>query len=254
MIRPHITVILAMSADGKIADAGRSPARFGSLTDRHHLETQVAQADGVMVGAQTLRAYGSTILVKRPELLHDRQQTGKPPQPIHLVCSRSGNLSPQLRFFQQPISRWLVTTPLGAEPWQQHPGFERILLPSPPATTIDWPETLATLVTLGIEKLAVLGGGELIASLLAPPETSPIPNQPIPNPPIPQPIIDDLWLTVCPLLIGGAIAPTPLAGLGFSADNALALELLSSQTIHSEVFLHYRLQSPPPAPTPHPKP
>jgi riboflavin biosynthesis pyrimidine reductase len=40
--RPHTTVILAMSADGKIADVRRSPARFGSKTDIAHLEEQIA--------------------------------------------------------------------------------------------------------------------------------------------------------------------------------------------------------------------
>ena len=35
--RPHTTVVMAMSADGKIADVRRSPARFGSLADKAHL-------------------------------------------------------------------------------------------------------------------------------------------------------------------------------------------------------------------------
>jgi 5-amino-6-(5-phosphoribosylamino)uracil reductase len=47
--RPYTTVILAMSADGKIADVRRSrsgcfaasPARFGSKTDIVHLEEQI---------------------------------------------------------------------------------------------------------------------------------------------------------------------------------------------------------------------
>lgn len=39
--RPHTTVMLAMSADGKIADVRRSPARFGSKTDIAHPEEQI---------------------------------------------------------------------------------------------------------------------------------------------------------------------------------------------------------------------
>jgi len=37
--RPHTTVVLAMSVDGKIADFRRSPARFGSLVDNTLGET-----------------------------------------------------------------------------------------------------------------------------------------------------------------------------------------------------------------------
>ena len=55
-VRPHTTVVLAMSADGKIADVKRSPARFGSAADKAHLEKQVAQVDAVLFGAGTLRA------------------------------------------------------------------------------------------------------------------------------------------------------------------------------------------------------
>ncbi|MEO0949089.1 MAG: dihydrofolate reductase family protein, partial [Cyanobacteria bacterium J06641_5] len=50
--------------------------------------------------------------------------------------------------------------------------------------------------------------------------------------------IDELWLTVCPVLLGGRTAPTPLDGLGLT--ERLELELLSAEAIAQEVFLHYR--------------
>ena len=43
--RPDITVVLAMSADGKISDAHRAAARFPSKADKAHLERQVAKAE-----------------------------------------------------------------------------------------------------------------------------------------------------------------------------------------------------------------
>ncbi|MDR9405249.1 MAG: dihydrofolate reductase family protein, partial [Halothece sp. Uz-M2-17] len=58
MNRPHTTVVLAMSADGKIADTARSAAEFSSHIDRAHLERQVAKADAILFGAGTLRAHG----------------------------------------------------------------------------------------------------------------------------------------------------------------------------------------------------
>ena len=81
--RPQTTVILAMSADGKIADVNRSPARFGSINDKAHLEKEIATKDGVLVGAGTLRAYGTTLTVSHPDLLKNRQCNGKSPQPVH---------------------------------------------------------------------------------------------------------------------------------------------------------------------------
>ena len=107
--RPHATVILAISADGKIADAVRSPARFGSANDKAHLEQQVAASDAVLFGNGTLQAYGTTMRVISPELLKQRELQGKPPQPVQIVCSRSPAFDLNLRFFQQPVPRWLLT-------------------------------------------------------------------------------------------------------------------------------------------------
>jgi 5-amino-6-(5-phosphoribosylamino)uracil reductase len=225
---PHVTVILATSADGKIADRDRTAARFSSPQDLAHLEAQVAAVDGVLFGATTLRAYGTCLRVRSPDLLRQRQQRGQPPQPVQIVCSRQGQLDPQMRFFRQEVPRWLLTTAPGAKRWAGSPAFERILtLPlkdaqSGEGSETDWAIALATLRQLGLQRLAVLGGGELVAALLQ------------------ADVIDDLWLTLCPLLLGGRDAPTLVAGEGFPTAAAPRLELLSVDRVGDEVFLHYR--------------
>ncbi|MEB3336272.1 MAG: RibD family protein [Leptolyngbyaceae bacterium] len=226
LTRPHTTVVLAMSADGKIADWQRSPARFGSAIDKAHLEQQIALADGVLFGAGTLRAYGTTLRVSHPPLLQQRQEQGKPAQPVQIVASQTGLLDSQYPFFQQPVPRWLITTTAGAQPWQGQSEFERVLrvdTDSKEHQGIDWIAAFQQLVALGLERLVVAGGGELVASLLA------------------LGLIDELWLTVCPLILGGATAPTPAEGIGFLAQFAPRLELVSAEVKEQEVFLHYRL-------------
>lgn len=236
--RPHTIAVLAMSADGKIADRNRSPARFGSAQDKAHLETRLSEVDAALFGAGTLRAYGTSLPIKNPALLEQRQRQGKPPQPIHIVCSASGKLNPQLPFFRQPIPRWLLTTETGAKNWaenwakdrQEGNGFNRLLtfpdsMPSSsPIGVFNWNSVMAQLHHLGFHKLLIMGGGELMASLLA------------------VDAIDELWLTVCPLILGSSNAPTPVEGNGFPANLAPHLELLSAETIDYEVFLHYRIQ------------
>ena len=107
--QPHTTVVLAMTADGKISDRLSSAARFGSSNDKAHLEQQVARADGVLFGAGTLRAYGTTMSVTNPTLLQQRKERGQQPQPAQIVVSASLDFNPQWRFFQQPVPRWLIT-------------------------------------------------------------------------------------------------------------------------------------------------
>ncbi|NET00079.1 MAG: RibD family protein [Sphaerospermopsis sp. SIO1G2] len=220
---PHTTVVLAMSADGKIADFQRSPARFGSTADKIHLETQIAAADAILFGAGTLRAYGTTLTISDPNLLQQRITKNKSPQPFHLVISGSGNINPDIKFFQQPIKRWLLTTETGAKFWQARSEFEQILVIETINGKINTLAVWQHLESLQIQRLAVLGGGELVASLL---EFN---------------LIDELWLTVCPLILGGNTAPTPVSGLGFRSNLAPKLQLLEVNQVNQEIFLHYRI-------------
>lgn len=230
----HTTVVLAMSVDGKIADVFRHPARFSSSADQAHLEKQIAQADGVLFGANTLRAYETTLSVSNPVLLQQRAQNQLSPQPVQIVCSQSTAINPQSRFFKQPVPRWLLTTAeepcltqeiIASERLQtlKQLGFERIVMTPSLNQGIDWTDAFHQLTALGLQRLAVLGGGELVASLLS------------------ADLIDEFWLTVCPLILGGATAPTPVQGSGFLSTLAPRLTLLSVDQIDQEVFLHYQL-------------
>lgn len=226
---PKTTVVLAMTADGKIADRIKTPARFGSNADKAHLEAQIALVDAVIFGAGTLRAYGSSLPITNPYLLQQRQYFIKPLQPIHILVSASGTINHHQRFFQQPIPRWLLTTEKGALSWQKAEGksplFERVIIGKllEESNSFDWREILPHLKQLGIKKLAILGGGELVASLLS------------------LDLIDELWLTVCPVLFGGKNAPTPVEGIGFVQSQGKKLELLEVKQINQEIFLHYKI-------------
>ncbi|MEP6490878.1 dihydrofolate reductase family protein [Microcoleus vaginatus GB2-A3] len=270
--RPHATVILAVSADGKIADVVRSPARFGSANDKAHLEQQVAASDAVLFGNGTLQAYGTTMRVISPELVKQRELQGKPPQPVQIVCSRSSQFDPNLRFFQQPVPRWLLTGQDSRETAMPSPyptkdskfdrtsdtilkkgqdapstkdefscgtgilpvpkrliensatsQFDRIIYAKTAGGEIDWIDAFQQLASFGIKRLAILGGGKLVASVLA------------------AGLVDEFWLTVCPLILGGADAPTAVEGEGFLADLAPKLQLLAVKQVGQEVFLHYRV-------------
>lgn len=226
--RPQTTVILAMTADGKIADFQRHPSRFGSQADKAHLEEQISLMDGVLFGAETLRAYGTTLSITNSLLLETRRQKDKSLQPVQLVVSGSGEIDPNIRFFSQLIPRWLITTIEGANTWNKkcHQGFERLVISNvDQGRKINWQNMFERLYQLKLRKLAILGGGNLIASLL---EAN---------------LIDNLWLTICPFLLGGVTSPTPVEGVGFLSHQAKPLQLLTVKQIEQEIFLHYRLRS-----------
>jgi 5-amino-6-(5-phosphoribosylamino)uracil reductase len=218
--RPHVTAVMAMSADGKLADHTRSAGRFGSKQDQDHLEARVAEADAVLFGAGTLRAYGTTMSVQDPQLQADRADRGQSAQPIQIVCSASGDLDPDCHYFSQPIPRWLLTTNAGTKDWGA-PQFDRVWAVG---EAIDWPIVMAGLTEVGIGKLALLGGGKIVGSCLE------------------AGAIDELWLTICPLMLGGATAPTPVQTAGWLEAAAPRLALISVTPIADEIFLHYRMK------------
>jgi 5-amino-6-(5-phosphoribosylamino)uracil reductase len=218
------TLVLAMTADGKISDVRKSPPTFGSERDYDHLEEQMALADAILVGSGTLNDGGNAVLVAKSTLLNARLKRSQSSQPIQIICSRTGKIDRDLPFFSQPIFRWLLTTQVGATDWLDLSKFDRVLVCETNDGDIDWELVTAKLTELGIKKICFLGGSELAASLFA------------------ANFIDELWLTVCPFIYGGSTAPTPVSGVGFTPELAPRLELLSVKKVKQEIFLHYRVK------------
>lgn len=216
--RPQITAILAVSLDGKLARAEAKGERIASAYDFQHLEEQVAQADAVLFGATTLRLGGTAMRLQSPALIEARLRAGRPSQPLQIVCSASGDLDASLPFFRQPIPRALVTTTAGGDRWRGSGHFDYCWYADDPPPW-RWQAVFDQMVAIGIQHLAVLGGGHLFASLLQ------------------VQAIDELWLTLCPLLLGTA-APSlmPLA-----ACNLPPMQLLKALPVGNEVYLHYSL-------------
>jgi 5-amino-6-(5-phosphoribosylamino)uracil reductase len=229
MPRPYVTLILAASADGKIAPARRGAAHFSSRQDKTHLEEQVALADAVLMGASTVRDYSKAFLVKEERLLQARKERKQSAQPLTIVCSRSLNLDPQLPFFQQPLSRILLTGKSNPVAEKKFMGLAEIWKCTNAASSsaeVDFHQALTRLFNQGVHRLAALGGGEVAAQLFA------------------LGLIDEWWLTICPLVLGGTTSPSPVEGVGFIVgQNAPQLELLSCQSIGSELYLHYLVKS-----------
>ena len=180
-LRPVLRLVLAVSLDGRLAPPEGGAACFGGPGDRRALEESLSWADATLLGAETLRLHRSICLIRDLDLLEDRRHTGRSQQPIAIAVSRSCQLPTDMMFFQQPIVRWLLQIdPYLANPdLPVPPGFHRI------SSHPDWLRGLNQLAAMGLEKLAVLGGARLASALLQ------------------EDLIDELQLTVCPLLLGG---------------------------------------------------
>lgn len=218
------TLVLAMTADGKISAVDLRAPRDSDPADKAHLEYQVSFADLILVGAGTIRAEGKTFRIRNPELLAGRKVRGQSPQPITCVVSRSLDLPPDLPFFRQDVERWIFTTRTGLECSSEANTLHKLAdLIDLGDTDLNWDRAYSLMAERGIHKVVALGGGSLTAALVQAGR------------------IDDWWLTIWPVIYGGKGAPSPVEGEGFVPSAAPHLELIETRQVGSELFLHYRI-------------
>ena len=207
----------AMSADGKIGTRLHDHIAVGSAEDRRVMSELRAQADAVLVGGKTFRNWPLP-MVERDEHLPWRCARDRPI--VNAVLTRRGLLSaPSDRWPDPRVDLWVLGPDgLDVDGHEQRFGA-RVETTSEPE--VQW--ALARLEALGCRSVLIEGGGDLIFRCLA------------------EGVLDELYLTVCPLIIGGAAAPTPADGRGFDAAELRRLRLLEARHHGDEVFLHYRV-------------
>jgi len=207
----HTTAIIAISVDGKISTAINNPARFSTKADLEHLETQISLCDAIIFGANTLRAYGTSLVIKNPELLQQRKENHQPSQPLPrgLLTTSQGIIN-----FEEKIRDFNTKNNLNSNNY-----FEQVFINE---NTINWQEFFIKLTNLNYKKIGILGGKELISSLIA------------------ENLINEIWLTICPLIIGRKFAPDFLNfDLLQEINLPINLKLLEVKQIDQEIFLHY---------------
>ncbi len=204
-----VTLVAAMSADGKIAPVARTAHRFGAA-DAARLERCCAAADVLILGAGTLRAHGTTRSIRDPRLLAERAERGLPPQPTTCLVTAGGELSPDLPFFsRQSVPRIVATTDAVAPRMAERFGhLAEVWRCGAAEVSVDG--LLDRLAAAGLSEVVLLGGGRLNAAFAAARR------------------IDRLELTLAPVLFGGAAAPTWLDGDGLPAPARLCLTAWSA--------------------------
>ena len=203
----------AVSVDGKIATREGGHAAFGSEEDRRVMGLLRARADAVLVGGRTFRAWPIPLVEPGP--------SGRPRPVVNAVLTRTGAGPREGRFFGDPRTRPVILGGPDADLAGFPPGVAVHRCPAEP--TVSWAaEVLAR--EHGVRELLVEGGGDLVFQCLE------------------AGLLEDLFVTVCPLVVGGAGAPTLADGAGFPGDRVRPLRLASVRRVGDELFLHYRVR------------
>ncbi len=216
--RPYLVLNMVASLDGKAAVQGHTRA-LSSETDRlvfHGLRTQ---ADAIVVGAGTVRAERYGRATKSEELRARREEEGLDPDPLTVIVSGRLDLPADLPILQEPDAKVVIATGADHE-------LEGTAAQITYARTGDDLQLLLARLREehGVRSVLCEGGPTLNAFLFA------------------AGLVDELFLTLAPRIIGGAHALTLVAGREL-LDPAEA-ELVWLYEASGELYFRWRLPQP----------
>lgn len=223
--RPYAAMNMVTTVDGKATLGGKAFA-LGSKVDHLVMRRIRAAADGMLTGAETLRREDVNPTVP-PELQERRITRGMASQPTAIVVTATADLPLDRTFFRSKAFPKVVVTTERA-PADRVAALEshaRVILAG--EESVDLRLMMRLLVEeLGLRRLIVEGGPTLNAALIA------------------EGMVDELFWTVAPKIIGGAAMRTMVEGRPLPLDRVARLDLVSLHHHENELFLRYTLLHP----------
>ena len=207
----------ALSIDGKISTYRNEHFSLGSEHDRSRMSALRAKADAVLVGGRTFRNWPYPLIENKK---HGSWKTRENPM-LNVVLTRQGINEKEIAFQGWP--REDVNLIFCAD---ENACFDNNMLKVTSAKVERFSEnliinTLKLLEERGCEFLLVEAGGSLLFELFS------------------KNLIQEMYITLCPFIVGGSSAPTLSDGLGFDEKTLKEFRLKSEEALGDELYLHY---------------
>ena len=188
---PFVTAKFATSLDGKIATATGDSRWITGEEARAYAHRLRAASDGIMVGI-------GTALADDPQLTaRDARGSPLPRQPTRVVLDSGGRLPPSARMLAEPGETIVaVADAPDARCHALEQSGARVVRAPSPGGDVNLSALLAELGRGDTTSVLVEGGGEVLGSLFD------------------AGLVDKVVAFVAPTIIGGAGAPSPVAGAG----------------------------------------
>jgi riboflavin biosynthesis pyrimidine reductase len=218
--RPYTIVNFVSSADGRAAFRGRSgPIAGGDEADRALFLGLRERVDAVLAGTGTLRTERYGRLLRDPERRERRVASGLEPEPLACVLTRSGDVPTGIPLFAEPEARIVVFTPTQLDTSACAAQVGQVLLDPGELTLTTMMRRLRS--DYAVRALLCEGGPTIFGALLD------------------EELVDELFLTLAPRLVGGGASPTIAAGAELT--ELCSLGLISALERGGALYLRYAL-------------
>jgi 2,5-diamino-6-(ribosylamino)-4(3H)-pyrimidinone 5'-phosphate reductase len=223
--RPAVWVNCAASLDGRLAYAGGQPALLSSPEDRVRVQRLRANADAILIGV-------GTVIKDDPSLRVHWELLGEPggKNPTRVVLDASGRTPEGARVLDGSAPTIIATS---ARSTRRYPAGVRTLVAG--SERVDLADLFPKLYGLGIRRLMVEGGAEVLSSVLR------------------SGRFDRCTIYYAPVLIGGGSAPPMVAGPETrGAEEVTTLVLVALERLGEGYVATYTPRRPTPSPVPSP--
>lgn len=208
-----------MSADGKISSVQRRQVRISGKADLRRVDILRSESDAIMVGVGTVLADDPSLRLKSEQLRMERVALGKPEDPLRVVVDSLARTHPDA----QVLGVGCIIAVSAAAPHERLAKLaDRCELVQCGDEKVNLRELLSILHEKGVKRLMVEGGGTLNWSMVQ------------------EGLVDEIYVYIGAMIIGGKDAPTLMDGAGFASDFP-RLKLHSFERLDDGVLLRWRL-------------
>ena len=223
--RPFVFINAAMSADGKIATIERRQTRISSERDFDRVDSLKAESDAIMVGVGTILADNPSLTVKSEKRREERRKARKDENPLRIVVDSKARTPVDAEILNKGEGKRIIAVSKQAIVENVERLGEKAEILICGNEEVNLRNLLYLLWQRGVSRLMVEGGAMLNWSLIS------------------QGLVDEIYIYVGNMVIGGEYAPTLVDGNGFIEEEKMVkLELLSAKRMDEGILLRWRVR------------
>jgi 5-amino-6-(5-phosphoribosylamino)uracil reductase len=220
--RPFTIVSCAVSLDGYLDDASPKRLILSGPEDLDEVDQLRSTADAILVGAGTIRADNPRLLIRDSRRVAAREAEGRPPHPLRVTVTATGDLDPAARFFAGPGTPLVYATTAAATAARKNLKDKAVIVDTGAELSL-----AAVFDNLGTERM--------VLTLLAEPGSTLSRDLLAGN------LADELRLAIAPFFVGDPAAPRFALPAPYPHTAANPMTLISVRRVGGVAVHRYRL-------------